>query len=69
MSLIEIRKYSALHAPSKVRLKALLGLWRSRRALQNLDAAALQDIGVTSQQARKEAKRLPWDVPHTWVNR
>ncbi|WP_037916710.1 DUF1127 domain-containing protein [Sulfitobacter sp. 20_GPM-1509m] len=45
---------------------SLLGLWRSRRALAQLDAAALDDIGVTAQEAHAEATRPVWDVPANW---
>lgn len=46
----------------------LLDLWLSRRALSQLDAAGLDDIGLTAAQADKEAARLPWDVPANWRN-
>ncbi len=45
---------------------SLLGLWRSRRALAQLDHAALEDIGVSAQEAHREASRPIWDVPATW---
>lgn len=45
---------------------SMLGLWRSRRALAQLDDAALDDIGVTAQQAQAEATRPVWDVPANW---
>jgi uncharacterized protein YjiS (DUF1127 family) len=37
-----------------------------RRALQKLDMAALNDLGLTAQQAETEANRPFWDVPATW---
>ena len=40
--------------------------FRQRRALGQLDAVALHDIGLTRQQAVKEAKRAIWDVPSNW---
>ncbi|MEM7318220.1 MAG: DUF1127 domain-containing protein [Pseudomonadota bacterium] len=41
-------------------------VWRQRRALSRLDAAALKDIGVTPEEAGIEARRSPWDAPETW---
>jgi len=48
------------------RVNALLALWRQRRALGALNAAALRDIGITSAQAQAEAERPIWDVPANW---
>ena len=45
---------------------SLLGLIRSRKALSDLDDHLLRDIGVTEEEARREAKRPVWDVPSTW---
>lgn len=42
---------------------ALLGLRRQRRALANLTAEQLADIGVSPQAASAEAARPMWDVP------
>ncbi|WP_299862095.1 DUF1127 domain-containing protein [uncultured Roseobacter sp.] len=50
-------------------LLSYLALWRSRRALARLDARALEDIGIDSEAAQREARRHLWDVPSTWVNR
>ncbi|MFK7882380.1 DUF1127 domain-containing protein [Roseobacter sp.] len=47
-------------------LKALVTLWRTRRALAQLDDRALEDIGVTRHAADLEAKRSIWDVPQSW---
>ena len=46
---------------------SLLALNRSRTRLSQLDAAALEDIGVTEAQARREAARPVWDVPGNWL--
>lgn len=48
------------------RINALLALWRQRRALGALDAAALRDIGISRAQALDEAERPIWDVPANW---
>ena len=36
---------------------------RQRQALARLDAHALDDIGLTAEAARLEARRAPWDLP------
>ncbi|MDU9006340.1 DUF1127 domain-containing protein [Sedimentitalea todarodis] len=41
-------------------------LWRQRRALTRLDAAALRDIGLTRSEAETEARRPIWDAPESW---
>jgi uncharacterized protein YjiS (DUF1127 family) len=48
-------------------LSNALGLWRSRRALAQLDARLLEDIGVSAKDASNEATRAPWDVPAYWL--
>lgn len=50
----------------RLRLTALLDLWRSRQALAKLDDAALADVGLTRQEAAKEASKPIWDVPVHW---
>ncbi|NRB05400.1 MAG: DUF1127 domain-containing protein [Rhodobacteraceae bacterium] len=47
-------------------LTNLIVLWRSRRALAQLDARALEDVGLTQQMAQDEAERPVWDVPANW---
>lgn len=47
-------------------LTRLLDLWRSRQALAKLDAAGLEDIGITARDAQKEATKPLWDVPANW---
>ncbi|MGD1883622.1 MAG: DUF1127 domain-containing protein [Paracoccaceae bacterium] len=44
----------------------LLDLWRSRRALSRLDALALDDVGLSKEEAQIESNRPIWDVPATW---
>ena len=48
------------------RLIFLRDLWRQRRALKDLDDAALEDIGISRSQAESEARRPIWDAPETW---
>lgn len=48
------------------RILCLNETYRQRRALARLDAAALDDLGLTRAQANAEANRSFWDVPATW---
>ncbi|MFN4100321.1 MAG: DUF1127 domain-containing protein [Pararhodobacter sp.] len=50
-------------------LKALAAwrdLRRQRRALAELEAHSLHDIGITPEDARREALRPFWDGPSYW---
>ena len=47
-------------------IAVMFDIWRQRRALSQLDAARLRDIGLNVQQAHAEANRPIWDVPQTW---
>lgn len=40
---------------------------RSRKALANLDDAALTDLGLTKSQAKVESSRSAWDAPSNWI--
>jgi uncharacterized protein YjiS (DUF1127 family) len=53
----------------RVGLATRIALWRSRRSLAALDPAALDDIGITLERAEREARKGPWDVPDTWIDR
>ncbi|MEP1355263.1 MAG: DUF1127 domain-containing protein [Tateyamaria sp.] len=53
-------------AAKRFSLTTLLSVWRSRRALAQLDANALADIGVSAKSAHKEAAKPIWDVPANW---
>ncbi|WP_415919951.1 hypothetical protein [Tateyamaria sp. SN6-1] len=57
-----------LAAPRRARfsLVTLYSVWRSRRALAQLDRARLDDIGVSAERAAHEAAKPVWDVPATW---
>ncbi|MEP0962490.1 MAG: DUF1127 domain-containing protein [Roseobacter sp.] len=69
MSYIEIRDsrgFKSLLGQS-ISLKTRLTLWRSRRALSKLDARQLDDIGITAEAAKKEARLALWDVPVNWT--
>lgn len=41
-------------------------LARERAALARLDPHLLRDIGLTDEEARREAGRSAWDVPDHW---
>ncbi len=43
-----------------------LAVWQTRRALADLDADALRDIGLSAEEAQREARRGAWDVPDSW---
>ena len=51
---------------SAASLRHLYSVWRSRRALAALDEAALKDVGLTRDEAQREATRPFWDAPNTW---
>ena len=51
----------------QLRLGRYLGLYRQRRALAELDAHRLDDIGLTRAEAEAEARRPIWDPPAHWL--
>ncbi len=58
--------YRPAAAATRRSLRSLLDLHRSRRALAQLDDAALNDLGLTRAQANAEAARPFWDMPAAW---
>ena len=44
-----------------------LDVWSERRALDQLDARMLADIGITDSEARHESQRAPWDLPQNRI--
>ena len=48
------------------RLTSMLTVRAERRRLAELDDATLRDIGLTRDQALREALRPIWDVPPRW---
>ena len=44
----------------------MIDVWRSRRALAQLDTHRLEDIGLNAKRAAKEEAKPIWDVPATW---
>lgn len=51
------------------RLRLGLAALRQRRHLASLDDARLNDIGLTREDATREATRPVWDVPAHWLER
>ncbi|SDO14162.1 protein of unknown function [Lutimaribacter pacificus] len=47
-------------------LSELFALGRQRHALSRLDDAALDDIGISRDEAETEAARPFWDAPAHW---
>jgi uncharacterized protein YjiS (DUF1127 family) len=64
-----VSPHSSLASRPRIDLATRLALWRSRRSLARLDHAALVDIGIHSEQAAREARKGPWDVPESWIDR
>ena len=53
----------------RTQIMTRLAVWRSRRALAKLDERGLQDIGVTLEEAKREASLTVWDVPASWTHK
>lgn len=49
-----------------LRIAQRFAAWRQRRRLARLDAAQLDDIGISAEQARTEARRGLWSAPDHW---
>lgn len=45
----------------------MIAVWKQRRQLRALDDRALNDIGITRQDALTEASRPVWNVPMHWL--
>ncbi|MCU0911641.1 MAG: DUF1127 domain-containing protein [Rhodobacteraceae bacterium] len=49
------------------RARLALAAWRQRRALADLPAERLSDLGLTEDDVRRETSRPMWDVPQHWL--
>ena len=49
------------------RLLTLIAIRRERLRLSEMTPEQLNDIGVTPEQARREASRAAWDAPDRWM--
>ncbi|MBE1283055.1 MAG: DUF1127 domain-containing protein [Rhodobacteraceae bacterium] len=47
-------------------LRIAINVSRQRRALRLLDDSALDDVGLTREEAQAEARRPFWDAPDFW---
>ncbi|MCR8546539.1 DUF1127 domain-containing protein [Salipiger sp. P9] len=52
--------------PLLTRILTWQALYRQRRRLADLDAAALRDLGISRHDAEYEAQRPFWDAPESW---
>lgn len=68
MSVIASRRQSSPRRPRSILSTVLdvLSLRRQRRRLAELDPHLLRDIGITLDEARREAELHVWDVPSHW---
>lgn len=63
---LSVTTQHSVPAPRKTRLRNVFALYRERRALAQLDNAALRDIGITRHDAEQEVGRSAWDIPSSW---
>jgi len=61
------RPFAVSRAQGFSRLLHWMAVAKTRRDLSALDSAALQDIGVSAEQAQAEAARPMWDAPSRWI--
>lgn len=62
MPILSHSRYAPFRRFRRVSLLDVIDIYRQRRALDRLDDHALQDIGLTREEARAEARRPIWDV-------
>ena len=64
MAFLSNTQHTSRHAPfSHISFMDMLSVYRQRRALARLDAAALDDLGITREDAQTESRRPFWDLP------
>ena len=42
-------------------------IWVERQSLKDLEPHLLKDIGLSEDEARREARRPSWDAPDRWL--
>ncbi|MGR3614986.1 MAG: DUF1127 domain-containing protein [Paracoccaceae bacterium] len=57
---------SSRHTSWIASLTRLFAVARQRQALKALDDVALDDIGLSRDEADVESRRALWDAPETW---
>ncbi len=62
MLILSSRRSHVACGPRRASLGDMFAVYRERRALARLDDSALRDIGLTREEADREAKRPIWDV-------
>jgi uncharacterized protein YjiS (DUF1127 family) len=67
MTVLDLNVGSQCDTQSRISLRNVFALYRSRRELAGLDESQLRDIGVARKDAAQEAQRAPWDVPCNWL--
>ncbi len=45
----------------------LASVWRERRILQTMERHRLDDLGLSREDANREARRNAWDAPDRWL--
>lgn len=64
----QTRATTSRHKHNPVRfLMLVLSTWHQRKTLSLLDDHMLRDIGITRDEAEKEAAQSLWDVPRHWT--
>lgn len=59
-------RHSAPASGFAARLYTAYMVWRQRQHLARLDAARLDDLGITRDEAEAESRRPFWDAPTHW---
>lgn len=61
-----LARFSGFARPLRRPLSAYLSLSRQRQELRKLSPEMLSDLGITREEALKEAERPIWDAPLNW---
>lgn len=58
---------TAFRRTGRLSLARLIAMRRTRTRLALLDDRLLKDIGLTREEAAREAARCSWDAPRHWL--